>query len=343
MLMIFGFDFSVIALIGVILLIGIVKKNGIMMVDFAIAGERERGLDSARGDPRGLPVAVSADHDDHDGCAARRRAADARTRHGIGTAPAARLCDGRRTDLEPGADALHDAGGLSVSRSFQPDGCLGPDVRARANGNGAVKSHRFGHRRIMTWPGSTPLSQPHEMASSAEAGREPRCRCPPPRRSRDGHGRESVASVPVAPARKPLKNQRGPSKGGIALRQRLPSLRTMLMAAGILVVAHRLRRVLAARRALRLDRRRLCAGRQAVGVDRRVGHRVVGQRARRTDRQGRRPAVPASIRCQFQIALDNAKANLAQTALTIESMKADYKAHAERCRRTAGAGRRSIR
>jgi multidrug efflux pump subunit AcrB len=44
MLMLFGFDFSVIALIGVILLIGIVKKNGIMMVDFAIAGERERGL-----------------------------------------------------------------------------------------------------------------------------------------------------------------------------------------------------------------------------------------------------------------------------------------------------------
>ena len=44
MLMMFGFDFSVIALIGVILLIGIVKKNGIMMVDFAIAGERERGL-----------------------------------------------------------------------------------------------------------------------------------------------------------------------------------------------------------------------------------------------------------------------------------------------------------
>ncbi len=43
-LMLAGFDFSVIALIGVILLIGIVKKNGIMMVDFAIAGQRERGL-----------------------------------------------------------------------------------------------------------------------------------------------------------------------------------------------------------------------------------------------------------------------------------------------------------
>ena len=44
MLMMFGFDFSVIALIGVILLIGIVKKNGIMMVDFAIAAHRDRGL-----------------------------------------------------------------------------------------------------------------------------------------------------------------------------------------------------------------------------------------------------------------------------------------------------------
>jgi hydrophobe/amphiphile efflux-1 (HAE1) family protein len=40
-LMAFGYDFSLIALIGVILLIGIVKKNGIMMVDFAIAAERD--------------------------------------------------------------------------------------------------------------------------------------------------------------------------------------------------------------------------------------------------------------------------------------------------------------
>jgi HAE1 family hydrophobic/amphiphilic exporter-1 len=39
-----GYDFSVIALIGVILLIGIVKKNGIMMIDFALSAERERGL-----------------------------------------------------------------------------------------------------------------------------------------------------------------------------------------------------------------------------------------------------------------------------------------------------------
>lgn len=43
-LMAFGYDFSLIALIGVILLIGIVKKNGIMLVDFAIAAERDQHL-----------------------------------------------------------------------------------------------------------------------------------------------------------------------------------------------------------------------------------------------------------------------------------------------------------
>jgi HAE1 family hydrophobic/amphiphilic exporter-1 len=43
-LMLFGFDFSLVAMIGVILLIGIVKKNGIMLVDFALVAEREEGL-----------------------------------------------------------------------------------------------------------------------------------------------------------------------------------------------------------------------------------------------------------------------------------------------------------
>jgi HAE1 family hydrophobic/amphiphilic exporter-1 len=46
MLLLFGYDFSLIALIGVILLIGIVKKNGIMLVDFAIVAEREENLSS---------------------------------------------------------------------------------------------------------------------------------------------------------------------------------------------------------------------------------------------------------------------------------------------------------
>jgi multidrug efflux pump len=45
-LMIFRQDLSVVAIIGIILLIGIVKKNGIMMVDFALEGEREHGKNS---------------------------------------------------------------------------------------------------------------------------------------------------------------------------------------------------------------------------------------------------------------------------------------------------------
>jgi multidrug efflux pump subunit AcrB len=40
-----GLDLSVIGIIGIILLIGIVKKNGIMLVDFAIVAERDHGRD----------------------------------------------------------------------------------------------------------------------------------------------------------------------------------------------------------------------------------------------------------------------------------------------------------
>jgi multidrug efflux pump len=43
-LMLFGYDLSVIALIGVVLLMGIVKKNAIMMIDFALDAERDEGL-----------------------------------------------------------------------------------------------------------------------------------------------------------------------------------------------------------------------------------------------------------------------------------------------------------
>jgi multidrug efflux pump len=45
-LMLFGFDLSIIALIGIILLIGIVKKNAILMIDFALDAERNEGKTS---------------------------------------------------------------------------------------------------------------------------------------------------------------------------------------------------------------------------------------------------------------------------------------------------------
>jgi multidrug efflux pump len=43
-LLLFRTEFTIIALIGIILLIGIVKKNAIMMIDFALEAERDEGL-----------------------------------------------------------------------------------------------------------------------------------------------------------------------------------------------------------------------------------------------------------------------------------------------------------
>jgi multidrug efflux pump len=44
-LMLTGHDLDIIGIIGIVLLIGIVKKNAIMMVDFALAAEREAGME----------------------------------------------------------------------------------------------------------------------------------------------------------------------------------------------------------------------------------------------------------------------------------------------------------
>ncbi len=43
-LWIFGLDLSIIAVIGILMLIGIVKKNAIMMIDFALDAQREQGM-----------------------------------------------------------------------------------------------------------------------------------------------------------------------------------------------------------------------------------------------------------------------------------------------------------
>ena len=101
-----------IALIGVILLIGIVKKNAIMMIDFALRRRARGGQRARRGDLPGVPAAIPADHDDDDGGAARRPAARPRHRRGLRAAPAARRLDRGRLDREPGAHALHDPGHL---------------------------------------------------------------------------------------------------------------------------------------------------------------------------------------------------------------------------------------
>ena len=108
-LMICHEELSVIGLIGIVLLIGIVEKNAIMMIDFALEKERKEGEDAARGDLPGLPAALPADHHDDHGGAAGRRAAGARLGHRAGTAAAARHHDRGRPDLQPVAHALHHA------------------------------------------------------------------------------------------------------------------------------------------------------------------------------------------------------------------------------------------
>ena len=76
-LMLFGYDLSVIALIGIVLLMGIVKKNAIMMIDFALDAEREQGMSPRDADRAGVAAALPPDHDDDARGAVRRHPARA--------------------------------------------------------------------------------------------------------------------------------------------------------------------------------------------------------------------------------------------------------------------------
>jgi HAE1 family hydrophobic/amphiphilic exporter-1 len=77
------------ALIGLVLLIGIVKKNGILMIDFALEAQRKGGLPPPEEAIFEACITVPADHHDHPRGPARRPAADARLRHRRRTAPTA--------------------------------------------------------------------------------------------------------------------------------------------------------------------------------------------------------------------------------------------------------------
>ena len=70
-LQLFDSELNLYSMVGLIMLIGIVKKNAIMMIDFALDAERTRGQVAAGGDLRGGAGAVPADHDDDDVRAAR--------------------------------------------------------------------------------------------------------------------------------------------------------------------------------------------------------------------------------------------------------------------------------
>jgi outer membrane protein TolC len=140
-LLLFRMEFSIIALIGVFLLLGIVKKNAILIIDFALEAERTRGLSAWRRCAR-RACCASADPDDDPGGGARRAAAGDRLRRGRRAAPAARRGDHRRPDREPAAHPADDAGGLRAARqaAAQRQVARGAAARSRpARGGGAVR------------------------------------------------------------------------------------------------------------------------------------------------------------------------------------------------------------
>jgi multidrug efflux pump len=95
-LMLFRQELSVVAIIGIILLIGIVKKNGINDGRLCARSRASRGEELDRSNLSGQPAAFSSDHDDHHGCIARRTPACAGSRTRLGVASAARNSYGWR-------------------------------------------------------------------------------------------------------------------------------------------------------------------------------------------------------------------------------------------------------
>ena len=111
-LMLFHIDLNVISIIGIILLIGIVKKNAIMMIDFALQAERKEGkntrdaiFEACMLRFRPIMMTTMCGH-------LRRAAAGLWNRHRLGAAPAAGHHHCRRPASEPVAHALHHSGGL---------------------------------------------------------------------------------------------------------------------------------------------------------------------------------------------------------------------------------------
>ena len=91
----FRMELNIYGFVGIIMLIGIVKKNAIMMIDFALDARASAGQIGARGDPRGVRRAFPSHHDDHhgraDGHAAHRDAGGRRRRiERAGTRPRGR-------------------------------------------------------------------------------------------------------------------------------------------------------------------------------------------------------------------------------------------------------------
>ncbi len=127
-LMLFHIDLNMISIIGIILLIGIVKKNAIMMIDFALQAERVEGkttreaiFEACMLRFRPIMMTTMSRH-------LRGAAAGLRNRHRLGAAQAAGHHHRGRIAFEPGAYALHHSGGLPDDGPPSP-ARAGPDTR----------------------------------------------------------------------------------------------------------------------------------------------------------------------------------------------------------------------
>ncbi len=113
-LYLFHMDLNIYAFVGLIMLIGIVEKNAIMQIDFALEAERNQGLDAAKGDLRRLPDPLPAHHDDYHGGIAGRGSHRSRLWRGRRSPAAAGTGGGRRTALLAARHPLSDPGVLHL-------------------------------------------------------------------------------------------------------------------------------------------------------------------------------------------------------------------------------------
>ena len=113
-LLIFKVELSIYSFVGLIMLIGIVKKNAIMQIDFALEAERKEGLVPARCHLSRLSDPLPSDHDDDHGGTARRFAHRAWLRRRRRSAQAAWPGGCRRARIFAVDDLIPDPGGLHI-------------------------------------------------------------------------------------------------------------------------------------------------------------------------------------------------------------------------------------
>ncbi len=151
-LMVFKVELSIYAFVGIIMLVGLVKKNGIIMIDFALHAQRTEGKRRPGRHLRGLRDPLPAHHDDHpggaDGHPAHRPGPGGRRR--VAAAPGSG--GGRRAAVLPVPDAVRDAGVLRVHGPApepvaEPEGHRGAGRAAPAGAARSGGLTMFGRRR----------------------------------------------------------------------------------------------------------------------------------------------------------------------------------------------------